>query len=162
MNLLASIYSIMQKAYFRQYEKELRQKFLLHPSVRLNYPEHIFLCGDITIGNNTYINGARIVSGRTSKIVIGEWCAIGHNVNIIGRTHHTQHATGELGDRPTIHKDIIIGNHVWIGTNVFIREGITIGNECVIGANSVVTKSFPDKSIIAGCPAKFIRSTEDL
>lgn len=161
MNILATLYRKLQSAHLKQLEREIRSKFKLDPSVNLNYPEHIFLCGDISIGNNTYINGARIVSGRTARIVIGEWCAIGHNVNIIGRTHHPEHATGELGQRPTIHKDIIIGDRVWIGTNVFIREGVTLGNDCVVGANSVVTESFPDRSIIAGCPARLIRKLDE-
>ena len=156
MNILAALYQALQNAHNRELAREIRRTFNLDPSVRLNYPEHIFLCGDITIGKHTYINGARIVSGRTAKIVIGEWCAIGHNVNIIGRTHHPQQATGELKDRPTIHKDIIIGDRVWIGTNVFIREGVTLGNDCVVGANSVVTRSFTAHSVVAGCPAKLL------
>lgn len=161
MNILAFVYRRLKNAHIRRLEQEIRKEFKLDPSVDLNYPEHIFLCGDITIGKHTYINGARIVSGRTAKIFIGEWCAIGHNVNIIGRTHNPEHATGNLEDRPTIHKDIIIGDRVWIGTNVFIREGVSLGNDCVIGANSVVTMSFPDRSVIAGCPAKVLRTVEE-
>lgn len=46
---------------------------------------------------------------------------------------------------------------VWIGNNVFIKEGIEIGNNVIIGANSVVTKSFESNIIIAGCPAKIVK-----
>jgi maltose O-acetyltransferase len=46
---------------------------------------------------------------------------------------------------------------VWIGSNVFIKEGITIGNNVIIGANSVVTKNVPDNEIVGGIPAKHIK-----
>jgi maltose O-acetyltransferase len=46
---------------------------------------------------------------------------------------------------------------VWIGSTVFITEGITIGNNVIIGANSVVTKNVPDNEIVGGIPAKHIK-----
>lgn len=50
-----------------------------------------------------------------------------------------------------------IGNDVWIGINVVIKQGVKIGNGAVIGMGSVVTKDVPDYSIYAGNPAKLIR-----
>lgn len=51
-----------------------------------------------------------------------------------------------------------IGNNVILGTGSKILGGITIGDGCIVGANSVVTKSFPDYSMIAGVPAKLIKT----
>jgi acetyltransferase-like isoleucine patch superfamily enzyme len=51
---------------------------------------------------------------------------------------------------------VIIGPDSWIGQNASILPGVTLGKHCVIGSNSVVTRSFPDYSIIAGVPAKRI------
>ncbi len=53
---------------------------------------------------------------------------------------------------------IRIGDDVWIGTGATILAGVTIGKGCIIAAGSVVTRSFPAYSIIAGVPAKIIRS----
>ena len=51
-----------------------------------------------------------------------------------------------------------IGRHCFIGGESIILPGITIGDECVIGAGSVVTKDVPSRSIVAGNPARVIRS----
>ncbi len=51
-----------------------------------------------------------------------------------------------------------VGRHCFIGGESLILPGITIGDECVIGAGSVVTKDVPPRSIVAGNPAKVIRS----
>ena len=49
-----------------------------------------------------------------------------------------------------------IGRNVWIGDKATILPDVSIGNNCIIGANSVVTKSFPDNCVIAGNPAKIL------
>lgn len=52
---------------------------------------------------------------------------------------------------------LMIGDGTWIGTNVVIVGNVKIGKNCVIGANSVVTKDIPDYSVAAGIPAKVIK-----
>jgi acetyltransferase-like isoleucine patch superfamily enzyme len=55
-------------------------------------------------------------------------------------------------------KQVNIGNDVWMGARVIVRDGVTIGNGAVIGAGAVVTKSVEPYAIVGGTPAKFIRS----
>jgi maltose O-acetyltransferase len=112
----------------------------------------IFNIQNVSIGIGTYMNSGQIHAGPNSKIIIGNYCAIGYNVHIKSYTHDIEQPTGlniKMSDR-----DIEFGNNVWVGDNVYIKEGITIGNNVIIGANSVVTRSFPDSVIIGGCPAK--------
>ena len=54
-------------------------------------------------------------------------------------------------------RQIIIGNDVWIGARVFVRDGIKIGNGALIAAGAVVTADVSDYAIVGGVPAKFIR-----
>ncbi len=51
-----------------------------------------------------------------------------------------------------------IGENCFIGGRSLILPGIEIGDSCVVGAGSVVTKSVPPRSIVAGNPARIIRS----
>lgn len=55
---------------------------------------------------------------------------------------------------------MFIGARCWLGQNVCIMPNVTLGEGCIVGANSVVTHSFPANSVVAGCPAKLIRIIE--
>jgi acetyltransferase-like isoleucine patch superfamily enzyme len=51
-----------------------------------------------------------------------------------------------------------IGSGTWIGVHSVVLAGITIGENCVIGANSTVTKDIPSHSVAVGSPARVIKS----
>ncbi|WP_296099598.1 acyltransferase [uncultured Agrobacterium sp.] len=57
-----------------------------------------------------------------------------------------------------LYLDTRIGKRCFIGARSIILPGIEIGDECIIGSGSVVTKSVPPRSLVAGNPAKIIRS----
>ncbi|MXO60558.1 acyltransferase [Altererythrobacter salegens] len=56
---------------------------------------------------------------------------------------------------------IIVGDNVFIGAGALILKGVAIGNDCIVGANSVVTKDVPSGHIVAGNPAKIIKTTAE-
>lgn len=56
---------------------------------------------------------------------------------------------------------IVISDYVYIGTNALIMPGVTIGEHSIIAAGSVVTKSVPPYTVVAGNPAKIVGSTDD-
>ena len=113
---------------------------------------------NISIGEGTYIKSGEIFTGK-SFVSIGKYCAIGKNVSIKARTHDLCRPTANsAGERHTVkYSPIKIGNYIWIGDNVFIREGVSVGDHAVIAANSVVTDDIPPRAIVGGIPAKIIR-----
>jgi maltose O-acetyltransferase len=114
----------------------------------------IFNIQNVKIGSNTYMNSGQIHAGPNSKIIIGDWCAIGYNVHIKSFTHDSANPTGN--DLIMSDKNIYIGDNVWIGDNVYIKEGVSIGNNVIIGANSVVTKNIQSNLVFGGVPAKLL------
>jgi len=113
----------------------------------------------IEIGDNVIINDDCHFA-CINKIIIG------NNVLFASKIFITDHFHGEtsaesinytpLHRRLTSKGIVVIGDNVWIGEGVCIMPNVNIGNNCIIGANSVVTKSFPENSVIAGNPAKII------
>jgi len=59
---------------------------------------------------------------------------------------------------PPYSKPVTIGDDVWIGCNVTILKGVTIGAGSAIAAGTVVNKSCPPRSLVAGVPGKIIRT----
>jgi len=55
----------------------------------------------------------------------------------------------------------VIGNNVYVGSNVVIIGGITIGNNVVIGAGTVVVKDIPDNAVVVGNPARIVKFIEE-
>lgn len=89
---------------------------------------------------------------------------IGNNVQITKGVKIFTHGGGwvfrkEFTNLDTFGK-VIIKNNVYIGNNSLIMPGVTIGNNVIIGAGSVVTKSVPDNTVVAGNPAKIISDIE--
>lgn len=130
----------------------------VHPSVVLGNVE--FVGKNIIIGKGSYINdGGVISSGKTSSVTIGEHCAIGRYVHITAKTHSLVRPTTDEETRilPETEKNTCIGDYVWIGDKVFIKEGINIGSFAIIAANSVVVKDVEPFEIVGGIPARHIR-----
>ena len=62
------------------------------------------------------------------------------------------------GQRINPSRDVVIGNHVWVGHRASIGKGVEIANDVVIGGSSFVSKSVQEShSIVAGVPAKVIK-----
>lgn len=56
---------------------------------------------------------------------------------------------------------IVVGNNAFIGSGTIVLPGVTIGDNVVIGAGSVVTRNIPSNCVVAGIPARAIRSLEE-
>ena len=88
-----------------------------------------------------------------SRIVIGKGTYIAPNVGIITTNHDIYNLDDHVQG-----KDVIIGQKCWIGMNSVILPGVELGEHTIVGAGSIVTKSFKEgHCIIAGNPARIIK-----
>jgi acetyltransferase-like isoleucine patch superfamily enzyme len=110
---------------------------------------------DIEIGEDVWISFA--LSGNCyiqggNGVIIGDGTIFAPGVKIISANHDVKDYVTWVKDKP-----IQIGKHCWLGANVTILPGVKLGDNVIVGAGSVVTKSFSQENItIAGVPAKMI------
>lgn len=114
--------------------------------------------GEIIIGN--YVTtGKRFfcANGIPCAIKIGNDCMFSHDISIIGGAH----SIFDIGARENIsrrHQNITIGNHVWLGLKSVVLHNAEIGDGCIVGASSVVKLKTEGNCVIAGNPAKVIKT----
>ena len=100
--------------------------------------------------NNYFMDGATIEIG--DNVFIGPSCGFYTANHPLDYTNRNQGLEKAL--------PIKIGDNCWFGANVSVMPGVTIGAGCVIAAGAVVTKDMPANSLIAGVPAKVIKTIE--
>ena len=173
--IIFQIRDFISVLFYRTFCSTLFKKF--GSKVRIIFPLRIVGSKFITIGNNVTIqfgayvavisennqpileiqNGSLIGNYFhiicTGKIVIKENVLIADKVYISDNLHNYENINIPILEQDLIQmSEIEIGQGSWIGENVCII-GASIGKNCVIGANSVVTKSIPDYTIAVGAPA---------
>lgn len=114
----------------------------------------------IKIGNNVGI-GEFAYLGGSGGLEIGDECIIGQYLSCHPENHHYDILDISIRHQGVSRKGIKIGKNCWIGSKVTILDGVEIGNGCVLAAGSVITKSFPENSIIGGVPAKLLKTRND-
>ena len=123
-------------------------------SVTVFPPFHTEFGKNLTLGRGVFINlGCRFQD--TGGITIGDDTLIGHGSTLTTLNHHVDpDRRADMVPAP-----IRIGRKVWLGAAVTVVPGVSIGDGAIVGAGAVVTKDVPANAIVAGVPAKVIRST---
>ena len=127
------------------------------------YGKHVIL------GKFTFVNVGAVFLD-SAFITFGEHCAVGPNVQFITADHpirpEDRYPPADPGS-PIPFKSmnrarpITIGDYVWIGAGAIILPGVTIGDGAVVGAGSVVTRDVAPRMVVAGNPARVLRSVDD-
>jgi acetyltransferase-like isoleucine patch superfamily enzyme len=107
---------------------------------------------EIIIGRNARLNGCILVASES--IEVGDDC-------VLGSCEIRDHLPSvPRGERPYLPASgpVVIENNVWVGGQVSILPGVRIGRNSVVGIHSVVVQSVPANVLVAGNPARVIRS----
>jgi len=121
------------------------------------------------IGKHTYGIPTVLASrGMPQYIEIGSFCSIAAGVVFLLSVDHrpdwfTTYPFNVLWGynkqgHPHSKGNIIVGNDVWIGQNVTVLSGVRIADGACIGAGSVITKDVPPYTVMAGNPAKIVKT----
>lgn len=123
----------------------------------------------VRIGDYTTIRGNSVV-GAVIGIEIGDYVIISNNVTIYDNNNHPTDPQkrkemcksgfySELWDwKYSGCAPVKIGNNVWIGEKATVLKGVTIGEGSIVASHSVVTKDVPPYSVVAGNPAKVVKT----
>lgn len=115
-----------------------------------------FIAGDAKFDSVAYAN----------RITIGEQTTISSKVYILVHDYSVGTAIRSIrpttpGDMPHFLSEVKIGNNCFIGAHTIILPGTTIGDNTIVGAGSVVKGNIPPGVIVAGNPARIIKTTEE-
>ncbi|MCU5745375.1 sugar O-acetyltransferase [Staphylococcus sp. SQ8-PEA] len=143
----------------KKIEDIITQLFTYHPTnLELLPPFYVDYGSNIFLGKNVFINhGSYFMDAN--RIIVGDNVFIGPNVGLYTAKHPLTHVQRNRGLEQAL--PIKIGSNVWIGANVSVLPGVTIESGAVISAGSVVTRDVPKNAIVAGIPAKIIKSIHE-
>lgn len=111
----------------------------------------------LTLGENCFI-GSGVFFDLTDKVVLEADCAVGPGTRFL--THQ------DTGGRPLSRwyprkkAPIRVGKGTWIGAGAILLDGVSLGQCCVVAAGSVVRDSFPEYSVVAGAPARLVKTLD--
>jgi acetyltransferase-like isoleucine patch superfamily enzyme len=105
---------------------------------------------------------------RNDTVKVGKFCSLGTNIKFIidGNHYYDRFSTFPFYEKfkwefsnPIVwgKETPVVGNDVWIASDVVIYSGVSIGDGAIIAGQSVVTKSVPPYAIVAGNPAKIVK-----
>lgn len=107
----------------------------------------------VRIGNYCSIVGT--IFNTNNRVIIGDYLFTAWGVTITDSAFATPQHQNAISS-----SDIVIGDNVWVGTHAIILGGVTIGHDSVIGAASVVDIDVPPFSVVAGNPARVIKTVQ--
>ena len=126
------------------------------------------MLGKVSVGAYSYLNSDATVS----NLQVGKFTSIGPNLKCGYGIHPTNYVstspvffstrkqcgvTFAESDYFAEQQTTVVGHDVWVGANVYLKDGVNIGHGAVVAAGAVVTKDVPPYAVVGGVPAKVIR-----
>lgn len=122
-------------------------------SLRVFPPFYTDFGKNIRVGEGVFVNACCHFQDH-GGVAIGDGCQIGHNV-VFATLNHGLSPEDRKNTYPA---PIVLGRNVWVGSNATILQGVTIGDNAVVGAGAVVTRDVAPGTVVAGVPARFVKT----
>jgi acetyltransferase-like isoleucine patch superfamily enzyme len=111
----------------------------------------------LVMGNNSNIGPYNYI-GCSGKITIGDNVMLAPRVSIYAENHVFDNPNITIKAQGVSKMEVVIEDDCWIAANAVILAGVTIGKGSVVAAGSVVNEDVPAFSVVAGVPARVIKS----
>ena len=117
--------------------------------------------GSIVIGSRTkFLGKTHLAVIEGTSINIGQDCLFSSDIQL--RTGDSHSVLDMEGRRVNASENIVIGDHVWVGTKAFLNKGAKVASHSIVGACALVTKAFEEPHCaLAGVPAKVVKTGVD-
>ena len=125
----------------------------IHESTTIFTPFHTNFGRHIQLGKNVFINHACTFLDL-GGIIVEDDVLIGPKVSLITENHPVNPKERKI----LVLKSVTVKRNAWIGANSTILPGVTIGENSVVAAGSVVTRDVPANTVVAGVPAKIVKT----
>jgi len=113
--------------------------------------------GDIHFGDDCSVGPFCYLDGH-GGLVVGNKVMIGPHVGVYSSNHIFSDVEQPLLNQGLEKLGVTIGDDVWIGSHAVILAGVQIGNGVVVAAGAVVTRDIPARSVVAGVPARVLKT----
>ena len=121
--------------------------------------------GAVTVGDYSTLVG--VIIATNSRVVIGDYCFLSHEVVIADTAtatpwHTRQRGASQRGGETSVN----LGDDVWVGAGAVLLRGAQLGDGAIVGASTIVDFAVPPYAIVAGNPARIVghaasRGTDD-
>ena len=113
----------------------------------------------LRLGDNANI-GPYAFIGCSGYIVIGARVLMGPRVNLLAENHNFDVADVPIKGQGVTREFIVVKDDCWLGAGSTVLAGVTIGHDSVVAAGAVVTRDVPPHSVVAGVPARVLRTRD--
>jgi len=138
--------TFLRPAILRAFGADVAWRTQIAGSVKIYFPWWLSIGVDTAIGPGVTIY-------NLGGLSIGSRVVISHNAYVCGGTHDYTKP-----NYPLVRKTVIVGDDVWIATAAFVCPGVSIGKGAVVGACAVVTRDVTAWTVVAGNPARAIKT----
>jgi acetyltransferase-like isoleucine patch superfamily enzyme len=116
----------------------------------------------LTIGNDSYV-GYGVVISVGKQVVLGSHVLIADRVLLTGYDGHPLDPLARArGEKPLESGigDVSVGDYAWVGAHAIVLKGVSIGRGAIVAAGAVVTKDVPELCVVAGNPARVVKTID--